>query len=248
MTHFADGVRVGYAGESGFDTRAPIVAGPGPTYYQPGAGQSTYVTYDIVPLAQLNNNLATSQTVSNTSFVLAAGTGVTSTTITINGTATNYLALDVPRAITASNVSSLATSVAITVVGLDTYLQPMTQTFSSPTATAAATTSKKAFAYVSAASTTGNTTSGITLGTADIFGLPHRFDAVGYVHYNWDNTWATSSAGVVVADTATPSATTGDVRGTVAPTSTSNGTRRLVGTIFNKNTDTINAVYGLIQA
>jgi len=245
MTQFNDVLNVGQAGAAGIDSRAPLEAGAGPVYYQAGASTSPLFVYDIVPLTLDKSNIAASQVVSGASFTLTAGTGVTSTTI--KGTA--YLALDVPRCITASGVSTTTAEVAISVTGLDAYLQPQTMTFSGPSGTATPTIGTKAFKYISAISTVGNTLSGITIGTSDTLGLPRRVDAFGYITINWADVLKTAATGFTAAVTTTPSATTGDVRGTYAlQTSAADGTRRLVVTTFCKNPDTIDGLYGKTPA
>jgi hypothetical protein len=79
--------------------------------------------------------------------------------------------------------------------------------------------------YVSAA-LAGN----LSVGSGDVFGLPYRVNDAGYLlRTGWAGAVADNAGTFVAADTATASATTGDVRGTFAPTgSAANGTRRLV--------------------
>ncbi len=243
MTQFSDGVNIGAAGTPG-DSRAPIEAGSGSSKYQGGTPVAPIYVYDVVPLAALANNLAASQVVSNSSFTLAAGTGITQTTI--NGTV--YYALDCARALTASGVSSVTAEVLLTATGLDEFLQPMTQTWSGPSGTAAATNTTKAFRYVQSVTTPGNTVSGLTIGTADIFGLPRKAGAFGYVKLDWNSTAITANTGFVAAVTATPSATTGDVRGTYAVQSASDGTKRLTAWVWTKDANTMDGVYGKTQA
>jgi hypothetical protein len=119
-----------------------------------------------------------------------------------------------------------------TVNGYDIYGYPMTQTVAGVSSTTVTTT--KAFKYISSVVTSGtiNSTTA-SVGTTDVIGLPLRTDDFAYLSVWWGataQTLLTSDAGpgLVPADIAVPSATTGDVRGTfLLPTSASNGTRRL---------------------
>jgi hypothetical protein len=244
MTQFNDGVNIGTAGAAGIDSRGPIDQGSLPSSYQAGAAISPVYVYDIVPLTKFNNNLAASQVVSGASFTLAAGTGVT--TSTINGT--TYYVLDVPRALTASGVSVSTAEVLLTATGMDEFFQAQTATWSGPTGTATPTTTTKAFKYISSVTTPGNTASGLTIGTADIFGLPRRVDAFGYTVLNWNSTVITANTGFTAAVTTTPSATTGDVRGTYAVQSAADGTKRLTAFIFCKDPNTMDGLYGKVPA
>lgn len=119
-----------------------------------------------------------------------------------------------------------------TVNGYDIYGYPMTQTVAGVSSSTVTTT--KAFKYISSVVTSGtiNSTTA-SVGTTDVIGLPLRADDFAYLGVWWGatvQTLLTSDAGpgLVPADIAIPSATTGDVRGTfLLPTSASNGTRRL---------------------
>lgn len=243
MSQVSDGLRTGNAGLPP-DTRAPFVTiAPGvtPAY---GAPVQPIGVLDLVPAASGANNIAAFQVVSGAAFTVAAGTGVT--TSTINGSV--YLDLGSARGIkaTGSGVSNVAT--LITIAGLDEYLQSMTQTFTGPTGTAVTTTTK-AFRYVLSASTTGNTVSSVGLGTADLFGLPVRADSFNYmVQLNWAGQVVTASTGFVAAVTSSATATTGDVRGTYTVSSTADGAKRLTGFVYIANPNTNDGVYGVPQA
>jgi hypothetical protein len=71
-----------------------------------------------------------------------------------------------------------------------------------------------------------------SVGTADIFGFSLLTTFWGDTGVNWNNAWITASTGFVTADTTSPAtAATGDVRGTYATQSASDGTKRLVMTV-----------------
>lgn len=120
-----------------------------------------------------------------------------------------------------------ATGGAIVVNGYDIYGQPMTESI---TAVASTTVSgKKAFKYI-VSIVPGVTDAGhnYSVGTSDIFGLNVRADFFAYTRIVWDNTVIIANTGFVAAVTTDPAtATTGDVRGTYATQSASDGTKRL---------------------
>lgn len=126
--------------------------------------------------------------------------------------------IDVPRNV----VAAWTNTAVLTVTGRDKYGRLMVETSASGTSF----TGKKAFKTI--ISTVFNATvTGATIGTGTVLGLPYRlggkFDILaGYV----DTTLENASSTVVACDTTTPSGTTGDVRGTYAPATAPDGTRR----------------------
>jgi hypothetical protein len=114
-----------------------------------------------------------------------------------------------------------------TIRGYDPYGYPLTQTITGLSSGQAVTT--KAFKYIASVTPNGtiNSTT-LTVGTLDVFGLPLRTDWVPYLTVYWNSLLvAPASVALVTADINTPSATTGDVRGTITATATSDGTKRL---------------------
>lgn len=242
--HVSDGYRTGAAGLPP-DTR-PVLDQQSVTNGSRSFGAPTSPTfvYDVVPLTLQKNNIATAQTLSGASATLAAGTGVTSTTLR-NGT--TVLALDCARAVTISGAATTVVATTLTVSGYDDYEQPMSQVLTGPTGTAAVTTTK-AFRYVSSVAASTNTVSNISIGTSDTIGLPVRADAFEYVTVKYNSALVTSSTGFTAAVTSTATTTSGDVRGTYALQTASNGSRRLVIETFVKNTETVDGVWGVTQA
>lgn len=211
----------------------------------PGMETTPIYTYSVVPLTMQADNLVTAAIVTGAAvaLTLVAGTGITSTTI--NGT--TYYALDVARNLRATGNQTTVTATMITVVGLDTYFAPMTQTFTGPAGTAVTATTKT-FKYIRSATASGNTVSNITLGTGDVLGFPYRVANLSQNLTFWDLALITSSAGLTVAVTTSPAtALTGDVRGTYALATASDGTRRLTVWIPNFNPDSVEAIYGVTQ-
>ena len=179
--------------------------------------------FDIKPLALNATGLATAQAATGGAVTLTAGTGVT-TRLDAQGR-TRYV-LDVPRAITVT-AAGANTQVA-TIVGFDQYGQQMTQLIAAPSTSTVTTT--KAFKEILSITFAATPGSNVSAGTADVFGFPFAInDPVYILTAKWAQTLADNAGTVVVADATSPAtASTGDVRGTFATTSASNGTRRLV--------------------
>lgn len=148
----------------------------------------------------------------------AAGASATSTT--------TFLAQpDVPRALTATGTTGA--DHIITITGTDAYGEVMVETITlSGTGVIAG---KKAFKTITLVETgAGQAGDTYVLGIGDILGIPYRVDAAGLLMaYNGSALDLTTSAVLgtfVAAVTDTPTATTGDVRGTYNPNVTLNGT------------------------
>ena len=155
-----------------------------------------------VPVAASANSICASQSVN-------AGVAAL-----LNGTTAGVL--DVGRNV----VAAWTNAAVITVRGYDVYGQLMTESSSSGTSF----TGKKAFKQVTSVTFSANVT-GATVGTGNVLGLPYRIGGSFDVLSMWaDNT--AQSPTIVGGDAATPSATTGDVRGTVTPGTVPNGSLR----------------------
>ena len=143
-----------------------------------------------------------------------------------------------PRTAIALNVRATCagndTGGTLTVRGFSIYGEPMSEAIA--LGTAAVYAGKKAFKYILSATPSG-TLSGntISVGTGDVIGLPLRVD-------NFENIqiWygapppalVSAATGFLAADATSPATgTTGDVRGTYALQSASNGTNKLVVSI-----------------
>ena len=133
----------------------------------------------------------------------------------------------VGRGISISGVAS-GTGGAFLVKGYDIYGFPMSQTV---TVGAGANTvnSLKTFKAVVSVTPQFTDAHNYSVGTADVYGFgvfAKRFSKTAIL---WAETWVTASTGFVAPDITTPAtAATGDVRGTYATQSASNGTNRLV--------------------
>jgi hypothetical protein len=122
--------------------------------------------------------------------------------------------LDVPRAI----VAAWTGAAVLTVTGTDEYGAVMAESSASGTSL----TGKKAFKTITGVKTSANIT-GLTVGTGKVLGLPVFLPSPAEVMRELEG-GAIATAGTLVAGvTTTQSATTGDVRGTYAPSSTPDG-------------------------
>jgi hypothetical protein len=123
--------------------------------------------------------------------------------------------------------------VTVTVSGYDYYGQAMSEAITSSAAVSTAVTGLKAFYLVTSVSVSAATGTALTVGTADVFGCPVRFFDKSYVlRYGWNNGTTDDTSGTLtVADTATATTVTGDVRGTFAPSSAADGIKRAVVTL-----------------
>jgi hypothetical protein len=201
---------------------SPMSAGVGPL--------GRIYVWDTVPEAKAANNLVTSVTPAGSgALTLTAGAGVTAVR------KTDFLTvyrLDVPRAVSVTQVGG-GSNRNFTVSGYDYYGQPMSEVITSSAGSAV--DGQKAFYEIASITVSGGTTTAITVGTTDIFGAPVRIADAGYVaSVKWDNTLAQDTGTFVAADTATATTTTGDVRGTYAPSSAADGSKRLVmGILLN---------------
>jgi hypothetical protein len=192
-----------------FENPSPMDLGIGPL--------GRIYVWDIVPQAAVTNNIAASQTAAGAGAVtLTAGTSVKSITTAAN---TTVLQLDCPRAV---KVNCSTTARAFTVTGYDYYGQAMSEVITVAVA-GTAVTGKKAFFQILSASIAGSATA-VLIGTSDKLGLPVRVFNVSYVASVKSNDTLAQDAGTfVAADTATATTTTGDVRGTYAPATASDG-------------------------
>lgn len=123
------------------------------------------------------------------------------------------------------------TSGTYTVRGYDIYGFPLTETITGAngtSGTASIASGVKAFKYIASvtpASTVNST--GVTIGTGDVIGLPLRADRFSELLVTQGNTSIVASTGFTAAVTTTATATSGDVRGTYALQTSSNGVLRV---------------------
>lgn len=133
----------------------------------------------------------------------------------------------IARAVRVVSVGNDSTATFV-VRGFDIYWFPMVETITG--ANAGTATGKKAFKYIQSITPAGTLSgSAVTVGTTDIIGLPIRSDYFGEFEANVNSAWITANTGYVAPDATSPAtAITGDVRGTYALQTASNGTVRVM--------------------
>ena len=123
---------------------------------------------------------------------------------------------DVPR-----NVVAAWTGTAVlTITGTDKYGAVVVESSASGTSLAG----KKAFKTVTGISSSANIT-GLTVGTGDVLGLPVFLPSLGHVTRELQDGAAATAGTVVAGVSTTPTATTGDVRGTYDPNAACDGAK-----------------------
>jgi hypothetical protein len=134
---------------------------------------------------------------------------------------------------TCNNASG--TGGAITTRGFDVYGYPITETVTIAPATAVTIAGTKAFKYIlSSTPAFTDATYTYSIGTNDVVGLPVRSDSFQLgglpldVSLMFNNAAIAATTGYLAAVLTTPTATTGDPRGTYALQTASNGTLRLL--------------------
>ena len=192
-------------------------AGPGQVYAGVGPLGRVYI-YDVVPVA------LSATAVCNAQAIAAAGYASINGATASNGSAT----LDCARAITVVSSGVGDTTQTVLITGTDYWGQAQTQLLTLNGTTTV--TSTKTFKTVTSVYVSALLAGNLSVGDADVFGLPYKVTDAGYLlRTGWANAVADNAGTFVAADVTTPSNVTGDVRGTFAPTgSASNGARRLV--------------------
>ena len=158
------------------------------------------------------------------------------------------------RAVSVTAAAS-ATYATATVNGYDIYGYPMSEAITISAGNAV--NGKKAFKYIKSVVLSGgtaDTTHAYSVGTADVFGLPLRSDTFGDIIVNSASslvasTLITAATNYLPADRTTPSATTADVRGTFAATSSSGANKLTIRQSPQSYNTTlpITGLYGLTQ-
>jgi hypothetical protein len=212
MTQFSDDLWLG----SALGPQLNSYAGPGAVYSGVGPLARTYI-FDAVPAAKSATAVCAAQA------VLAAGNA------TINGaSATGGVAtFDYARTVNVDSTGAGDTTQSVTVTGTDYWGQAQTETIAMNGTTAVA--GDKGFLTITQVAVSAALAGNLTVGNEDVFGLPYRVTNAGYLlRTGWNNAVADNAGTFVAADTATATATTGDVRGTFAPSSAADGAKRLV--------------------
>lgn len=189
---------------------------------------------------------------SGTSPLDSASIPVPATVTDTNGVARLCWPLDVARNVTlAVTHASSIVALSVKIYGLDEYRQPMTETQSvTATGTSKTAAGKKAFKWiyqydiVAAADATADT---VNLAWGNVFGLPYRVDQAERV-VPIGNAIVDVSGTVTKADDSAAGATTGDVRGTWAPASAADGTKKFAAIVYPTDPQTAAGLFGVAQA
>jgi hypothetical protein len=155
----------------------------------------------------------------------------------------------VSRAVSVTGSSS-STGGNITISGYDIYGVPMSEVIAAP-AGATTVNGKKAFKYISSVVPAFTDAHNYSVGTTDIYGFPLRSDFFSDVTINYNAAAVTANTGYVAAVTTSPATTTtGDVRGTYALQSASDGSKRLAirQFILPANMNSVTGLFGVTQA
>ena len=155
----------------------------------------------------------------------------------------------VSRAVSVTGSSS-STGGNITISGYDIYGVPMSEIIAAP-AGATTVNGKKAFKYISSVVPAFTDAHNYSVGTTDIYGFPLRSDFFSDVSINYNAAAVTANTGYVAAVTTSPATTTtGDVRGTYALQSASDGSKRLAirQFILPANMNSVTGLFGVTQA
>lgn len=212
MTQFSDDLWLG----SATGPQGNSYAGPGRVFAGVGPLGRVYI-FDIVPDAKSATAVCAAQAVAGAANATINGASAS------GGVAT----FDVARAVNVDSSNAGDTTQTVTVTGTDYWGQAQTETIALNGTTAVA--GKKAFKTITNVAVSAALAGNLTVGNEDIFGLPYRVTDAGYLlRTGWANAVADDAGTFVAADTATATATTGDVRGTYSPFSAANGVRRLV--------------------
>lgn len=204
-----------------------------------GVPMNPLVQADLgIPAALGANGVINAQAVAGAGAVALNGALVASGVAALGGTYGRAVS------IVSSNVGD--TTQTITIRGRDYLGDRVSETIAANGTTTVA--GKKAFKYIDSVASSAALAGNLSVGTTDKLGLPYRcagrFDVLSAY---MDTTDEVATVTLAAADTAAPSNTTGDVRGTVIPATATNGARqyRVWYKIFG--TDTTEASYGKSQ-
>jgi hypothetical protein len=201
------------------------------------AATATASVAGVPPLLAVVGNYAASQSIAagGSAVLNGASTGA----ITVNGVTYALAGLpDVPR-----NVVGTWTGASnVTVTGLDTYGQLTTEVLSTP----AGSTGRKAFAVVISITSSAAITVGV-FGFGSVLGLPFKVASGGWMGAFLND--AVDAGTFTQGDpTYPPTGTTGDPRGTYAPSGALNGAKMLLAEIKAQDTTTQIGSFGYSPA
>ncbi|CAB4142899.1 hypothetical protein UFOVP435_33 [uncultured Caudovirales phage] len=231
MPHFQDDIYLGGSPGAGGIPPNDLQGVAGQPSLMPGVGPLGRVhIFDILPLATQTNNAATALTSGGaatfttlTSPGLVAGTGATLVTL---ADGTPAIQFDTDRCVSLTSAGNLSAA-TVTITGYDRYGQRLSFSRAGPNANTVVTT--KAFRGIISIATSAALGTAMTVGTSNVFGLPVAIPSANYViKASYNGVLAQDAGTLVAADGTSPAtATTGDVRGTYAPSGVTSGTQRV---------------------
>ena len=182
------------------------------------------------------NNISTAQAVAGAGNLTITGTLAT------GGVAT----LDVPRIVRITSSSASDTVETATVYGTDVYGISMSEliTFGG----AATVSGLKSFKTVTRVAISAALVGNASVGTGDVFGIPYVATTRNSVLTAYNGAFVTTGTFVAAVTTSPATTATGDVRGTYAVPSASDGAKILTLWIYVANADTKAGLYGVTQA
>lgn len=138
--------------------------------------------------------------------------------------------MDVPRNVTITSAGD-DSGITFTVTGTDVYGEAVVETITG--ANAGLASGKKAFKTVTEVQPSAAAAGNISIGFGDVLGLPYRLNALSDVLAQYADGTEESASSVFVAGVGTAAtATTGDVRGTVNPDTTLDGSVEITVAMF----------------
>lgn len=186
--------------------------------------------YDVVPQAVDDDALyALARPAAGGNVPISAvGPSITAST---NAAGDVIYVLDCPRNITIYSTGD-DTGVTFLVTGANYLGLPLTQLITG--GNGASSDSLKAFKSITTIYASSRPVNTIKIGVGDVFGLPYRVLTINHIlAVKWAAALANDAATVVAAVTTSPSTNLlGDTRGTVDPSSASDGARRLTVSMF----------------
>ena len=191
--------------------------GPGQVFLGVGPLGRTYI-YDIVPATLSATAVCAAQAVAAAGYATINGASAS------GGVAT----MDCCRIVSVVSSGAGDTTQTVTITGTDYWGQAQTTRLNLNGTTTV--NGLKGFKTITSVYVSATLAGNLSVGNGDVFGLPYAVTDAGYLfRTGWAGAVADNAGTFVAADGTTASATTGDVRGTFAPTgSASNGSRRLV--------------------
>ena len=182
-THFSDGVRTGpILGSSytpGANVLTPSVMVSSPIdQLPPGVFTTPMSLLDIIPASVSTTRIAAVQTPAAAGYLNLATISGTGISVITYQSISNVLQLDCARNVTITG-SGGTTSQNFTIFGWDQYGVPMVEQISGP-AGATLARGNKAFSYIRAIYVAAGTTSNVSVGVGNTFGLPYFISNVNY--------------------------------------------------------------------